>query len=126
MAMFTIRADNCVFGSNRLDFLPAPYAADEIGTLRNQRVEQSRPNKNLIAEVAKPEIELEATCRFYRVITRRAGILSVPGDLILTPPALAAKLPPAMILQDRWHRVADPNRAGSETDEHLATEMPLR
>jgi hypothetical protein len=115
-----------IFGSNRLDFLPEPFAAEEIVAMRNQGVEQSRPNKNLVATVIKPEIELEPAFRFYRVITRRDGILSVPGDLITTPPALTAKLPPALILQDRWHRAADPRHPGSETDEHIATEIPLR
>jgi hypothetical protein len=114
-----------VFGSNRLDFLPEPFAAEEIVTLRNQGVEQSRPNKNLVAVVTQPEIELTPAFRFYRVIARRNGVLSVPSDLIHTPVALAAKLPPALVLQDRWHRAADPKNPGAETDEHLATEMPL-
>jgi len=108
-----------VFGSNRLDFVPEPFAAEEIVAMRDRGIEQSRPNKNLVATVTKPEIELDPTFRFYRVMTRRDGVLSVPGDLIVTPPALAAKLPPALVLQDRWRRVG-------ETDEHVATEMPLR
>lgn len=108
-----------VFGSNRLDFLPEPYAAEEIVVMRNQGVEKSRPNKNLVATVTQPQIELEPAYRFYRVITRRAGVLSVPGDLLVMPPALAGKLPPALVLQDRWQRV-------DGRDEHLATEMPLR
>lgn len=112
-------AEYLVFGGNRLDFVPEPYAEDEIVALRGQDVTQRRPNKNLVATVAKPEIELDPAFRFYRVIARRAGVLSVPGDLIATPPALAARLPSAIVLQDRWRRV-------DETDEHLATEMPLR
>ena len=76
--------------------------------VRNQAIEESRPNKNLVTVVKKPEIELEPGFRFYRVITRRAGLLSVRGDLIMTPEALAAKLPPALVLQDRWRRSADP------------------
>ncbi len=115
-----------LFGSNRLDFLPEPYATKEIVRLRNQAIEESRPNKNLITVLAKPEFELDPEFRFYRVITRRSGILSVPGDIIITPAALAAKLPPPMILQDRWQRVSDPKNPGAETDEHLATELPLR
>jgi len=108
-----------VFGSNRLDFLPEPYAAEEIVVMRNQGIEQSRPNKNLVATVTQPQIELEPAYRFYRVVARRAGALSVPGDLLVTPPALAAKLPPALVLQDRWQRVEG-------RDQHLATELPLR
>jgi len=115
-----------VFGSNRLDFLPEPFAKEEIVVLRNQGVEKTRPNKNLIATVTKPEIELDASFRFYRVIVRRGEVLSVPGDLVFTPSALAAKLPPAMVLQDRWQRVPDPKHPGAETDEHLATEMALK
>lgn len=107
-----------VFGSHRLDFLPEPFASEEIIAMHNQGIEQSRPNKNLVAVVKKPEIEFEPAFRFYRVITSRAGVLSVPGDLIVTPPALAAKLPPPIVLQDRWRRVG-------ESDEHVATEMPL-
>ena len=91
--------------------------------MRNQGVEESRPNKNLVAVLANPEIEIVPAHRFYRVITRRRGVLSVPGDLIRTPEALAAKLPAGMILQDRWQRVADPKNPGKETDEHLGTEM---
>ena len=112
-------AEYLVFGSNRLDFVPEPFAENEIVALRGQDVTQRRPNKNLVATVAKPEIELDPAFRFYRVIARRAGVLSVPGDLIPTPAALAAKLPPSAVLQDRWRRV-------DGTDEHLATEMPLR
>ena len=52
-------------------------------------------------------------------------MLSVPGDLVTTPASLAAKLPPAMVLQDRWQRVSDPKNPNSETDQHLATEIPL-
>jgi hypothetical protein len=107
-----------VFGSNRLDFIPEPLAETEIVTLRNQGIEQSRPNKNLIATVTAPEIELEPTCRFYRIVTRKDGRLSVPGDLLVTPPALAQKLPPATVLQDRWKHTGD-------SDQHLATETPL-
>ena len=87
-------AEYLVFGSNRRDFLPEPFADEEIVAMREQTVELVRPNKNLIAVVAEPHIELEPTARFYRVIARRAGVLSVPGDLIVTPPALAASLPP--------------------------------
>jgi hypothetical protein len=108
-----------VFGSNRLDFVPEPFAAEEIVKMREQKVEQSRPNQNLVAVVSKPEADLEPAFRFYRVIARRGGVLSLPGDLITTPAALAAKLPPALVLQVRWRRVAD-------SDEYLATEMPLR
>jgi hypothetical protein len=108
-----------VFGSNRLDFLPGPYATEEIVVMRDRGIEQSRPNKNLIVTVTKPELEFAPAFRFYRVITRRDGVLSVPGDLIITPPALAANLPPALVLQNRWRRAG-------ETDEHVATEMPLR
>jgi hypothetical protein len=120
--------DGCeylVFGSNRLDFLPELFAADEIVRMRNQGIEETRPNKNLVATVEKPEIELEPAFRFYRVITRRGEMLSVPGDLIVTPAALAASLPPAMVLQDRWRRVPDPNRPEAQIDEHFATELPL-
>ncbi len=112
-------AEYLVFGSNRLDFLPEPFAAEEIVAMRGPVIEQHRPNKNLVATVTKPEIELEPAFRFYRVITRRGGVLSVPGDLIATPAAFAAKLPPALVLQVRWRRV-------DGTDEHIATEMPLR
>jgi hypothetical protein len=115
-----------IFGSNRLDFLPEPFAAEEIVKLRDQAIEESRPNKNLVATVAKPEIEFEPTFRFYRVITRKDGVLSVPGDLLTTPASLAVKLPPATVLQDRWKRVSDPKNPGAETDQHLATETPLR
>ncbi len=108
-----------VFGSNRLDFLPKLFAADEIVALRDSGVEKKRPNENLIATVTKPEIELDAAFHFYRIITRRAGALSVPGDLVVTPPSLAAKLPPPLVLQDRWNRVGD-------ADQHFATELPLR
>ena len=114
-----VSCEYLVFGSNRLDFLPEPYAAEEIVVMRNQGIEKSRPNKNLVAIVTQPQIELGPAYRFYRVITRRAGVLSVPGDLLVTPPALAAKLPPVLVLQDRWQRV-------DGSDEHLATELPLR
>jgi len=107
-----------VFGSNRRDFLPEPFAAEEIVILRNQGIEKSRPNKNLLAVVTRPEIELEPSFRYYRVLTRRAGAWSVPGDLLVTPRELTARLPPPLILQDRWQRVSD-------ADEHLATEMGL-
>ena len=114
-----------VFGSNRLDFLPEVFADTEIVVMRNQGIEESRPNKNLVAVLAKPEIEIVPEHRFYRVITRRGGVLSVPGDLIRTPEALAAQLPAGVILQDRWQRVADPKNPGKEMDEHLGTEMRL-
>jgi hypothetical protein len=112
-------AEYLIFGSNRLDFVPELFAEDEIVAMREQVIEQRRPNKNLVATVAKPGIELEPAFRLYRVIARRDGVLSVPGDLIATPAPLAAKLPPALVLQDRWQRV-------DGRDEHRATEMPLR
>ena len=112
-----------VFGSNRLDFLPELFAADEIVAMRDTGVEKSRPNKNLVDTVTKPEIELEPAFHFYRIITRRAGALSVPGDLIVMPPSLAVKLPPPLVLQDRWSHGAEP---GTEADQHFATELPLR
>ena len=112
-------AEYLVFGSNRLDFLPELFAADEIVALRNAGVTASRPNKNLLATVTKPEIELDPAFHFHRVITRRAGALSVPGDLVVTPATLAGKLPPPLVLQVRWSRVGD-------ADQYLATEMPLR
>jgi hypothetical protein len=111
-------AEYQVFGSNRRDFLPEPFAEEEIVKLRNQGIKETRPNENLVATVTKAEIELEPTFHFYRVLTRRAGVLSTPGDLIITPAALTGKLSPALILQDRWQRV-------NGQDEHLATEMPL-
>lgn len=111
-------AEYRVFGGNRRDFLPQPFAAEEIVGLRNAGIEKTRPNKNLIAMVTRPEVELEPAFRFYRVVTCRAGVLSVPGDLIVTPAALADTLPPALILQDRWQRV-------NGQDEHRATEMPV-
>ena len=114
--------DYLVFGSSRLDFLPELFAADEIIALRDSGVEKSRPNKNLIATVTKPEIELEPAFRFYRIITRRNGVLSVPGDLITTPPSLAAKLPLPLVLQDRWNHTAEPR---AEAYQHFATELPL-
>jgi hypothetical protein len=112
-------AEYLVFGSNRIDFVPEPFAEEEIVAMREQTVELVRPNKNLIAVVAKPEIELEPTARFYRIIARRGGALSVPGDLIVTPPSLAANLPPAQVLQTRWRFV-------DGVDEYLARETPLR
>lgn len=112
-------AEYLVFGSNRLDFVPEPFADEEIVAMREQAIEQRRPNRNLVATVAVPTIELEPAFRFYRVIARRNGVLSIPGDLITTPVALAAKLPPALVLQDRWQQV-------DGRDEHRATEMPLR
>ncbi len=111
-------AEYQVFGSNRRDFLPEPFAAEEVVRLRNAGIEETRPNKNLVATVTRPEVELEPAFRFYRVVTRRTGVFSVPGDLIIAPAALADTLPPALILQDRWQRV-------NGQDEHRATEMPL-
>ena len=87
--------------------------------LRGPEIAQHRPNRNLVATVREPTVELTPAFRFYRVIARRSGVLSVPGDLLATPPALAAKLPPASVLQDRWRRVDD-------ADEHRAAELPLR
>ena len=87
--------------------------------LRGPEIAQHRPNRNLVTTVREPTVELTPAFRFYRVIARRSGVLSVPGDLLATPPALAAKLPPASVLQDRWRRVDD-------ADEHRAAELPLR
>jgi len=112
-------AEYLVFGSNRIDFVPEPFAEEEIVAMREQTVEFARPNKNLIAIVMEPEIEVKPTVRFYRVIARRGDALSVPGDLIVTPPSLAANLPPAQVLQTRWRFV-------DGVDEYLAREIPLR
>ena len=112
-------AEYLVFGSNRLDFVPEVLADEEIVALRGPEIAQHRPNRNLVATVREPTVELTPAFRFYRVIARRSGVLSVPGDLLATPPALAAKLPPASVLQDRWRRVDD-------ADEHRAAELPLR
>ena len=112
-------AEYLVFGSDRLDFVPEVLADEEIVALRGLEITQRRPNRNLVATVREPAIELVPACRFYRVIARRAGVLSVPGDLLATPPALAARLPPASVLQDRWRRV-------DGADEHRAAELPLR
>jgi hypothetical protein len=117
--------DYLVFGSNRLDFLPEPFATDEIVRMRDQAIEEKRPNKNLVATTDKPHIDFEPTFRFYRVIARRGEVLSVPGDLIVTPAPLAAKLPPGMVLQDRWLKTKDPTRPGAEVDQHIATEVAL-
>lgn len=117
--------DYLVFGSNRLDFLPELFAADEIVKLREVVVEETKPNKNLVATVATPEVELEPAFRFYRVIARRGNALSVPSELIRTPAALASKLPAATVLQDRWKRVGNPANPGAEKDAHFAEETVL-
>ncbi len=107
-----------VFGSNRLDFLPEPFAAEEIVVLREQIIEQQRPNRNLVATTSEPALELVPEHRFYRVIARRGGVLSVPSELLATPSSLAAKLPPATVLQNRW-------KQEDGRDVHFATELPL-
>jgi hypothetical protein len=111
-------AEYLVFASDRLDFIPEVFADEEIVAMREQTVELVRPNKNQIAAVTESHIEMEPTARYYRIIARRAGALSVPSELIATPSALAGKLPPAKVLQTRWRTVEG-------ADEYTATEQPL-
>jgi hypothetical protein len=90
-----------VFGSNRADFVPENLAGEEIVAMEHAKVTEKRPNRNLVATVKGPEIELQVLHRFYRVIARKGGVFSVPGDLWKLPEPFAAKLPPALVLQVR-------------------------
>ncbi len=94
-----------VYGSNRLDFVPEPFGAEEIVAMDQGKVTDKRPNKNLIATVKSPEIALPQDFRFYRVIARHSGASSVPSALWTVPKDLAAKFPPATVLQFRTTKV---------------------
>lgn len=119
-------AEYLLFGSNRRDFLPEPFAAEEIVALRDQRVEKTRPNRNLAAVLAKPTVEITPAFRFYRIIARRGPALSVPSEIIITPAALAATLPPPAVLQTRWTRIPDAAAPNGYRDSHVTTETNLR
>ena len=118
-------AEYLVFGSNRRDFLPEVFSTEEIVTMREQGIEQTRPNKNLIATVATPEIEFTPGFQFYRIITRREEALSVPSEIIVTPRELASSLPAPTILQTRWSRVPDSAATNGYRDIHVTAETPL-
>ena len=68
-------AEYLVFGGNRFDFVPEPFAEDEIVALRGPAITLRRPNKNLVATTAQPRIELDPAFRFYRVIAPRRSAL---------------------------------------------------
>lgn len=112
-----------VFGSNRLDFVPEIFSATEIISCDRFKVTASRPNKNLLGTTSSASMELVPQHRFYRVIAQKAGVRSIPSALARLPEPLAAKLPPATILQSRATRVKD--KKGKETDRYLAQEEKL-
>jgi hypothetical protein len=114
-----------VFGSQRLDFVPEIYAKEEIVAMRNGRVEQTRPNKNLVAVLTEAKFESIPEYRYLRIVARKDGALSAPSDLITVPAAIAGTLPPATVLQDRWKRVPDPKAPNSLVDLYLSSELPL-
>ncbi len=90
-----------VFGSNRLDFLPDVFGAEEIVGMQQKSVTLKRPNQNLVATVKVAEVELTSLHRYYRVIAKKGGSLSVPGPLWKLPAEYAEKLPEATVLQGR-------------------------
>ncbi|MDB6172718.1 MAG: hypothetical protein JWL59_2029 [Chthoniobacteraceae bacterium] len=114
-----------VFGSHRLDFVPEVYATEEIVALRNGQLEQSRPNKNLVAVVSEAKFETIPEYRFYRVIARKNGALSPPSDLAAVPVSIAGNLPPAIVLQARWKRLPDPKAKNGYVDLYISSELPL-
>jgi hypothetical protein len=93
--------------------------------MRNRKVEELRPNKNLVAVVRQPRIELDAKHPFYRVVTRVGRRHSVPSELVWTPAVYSKQVSPATVLQTRWKKVSDPNHKNGYWDEHLSSELPL-
>lgn len=91
-----------VFASNRADFLPEVYGAEEINAMEGPVVKQKSPNKNLVGTVKQAQFEFSPQYRYFRVIARQGGMLSVPGALWKLPDEFAAKLPPPTILQVRY------------------------
>jgi hypothetical protein len=118
-------AEYLVYGSQRLDFIPEHYASEEVVRMRNRKVEELRPNKNLVAVVRQPRIELDAKHPFYRVVTRVGRRHSVPSELVWTPAVYSKQVSPATVLQTRWKKVSDPNHKNGYWDEHLSSELPL-
>ena len=87
-----------IFGSERLDFLPEPYAGEEIVSLRDGVITETRPNENLLAVVTEPKVELAAAHRFYRIIAKNKGTLSTPSELIAARVEAGSELRPAKVL----------------------------
>lgn len=111
-------AEFLVFASNRIDFMPEIYADEEVVALDHLKVTEKRANRNLLAIVKEESFEFVPAHRFYRVIARRGEALSVPGELVRLPDAMAAKLPPATVLQTRAGKA-------DGKDRYRAKEEPL-
>lgn len=107
-----------VFASNRVDFMPELFGAEEIAGMQQKTVTLKRPNQNLVATVRNAEVELTSLHRYYRVIAKKGGTYSVPGALWKLPAEYASKLPDAMVLQGRVSK-----KDGRET--YSASEVKL-
>lgn len=108
-----------IYGSNRLDFLPEPYADLEPTEIENNRTVASRPNENFLGEFSGERgFAIVALRRFYRLIATEDGHLSVPSDLAKLPPG--SNVPPATVLQNRHLKAK-----GALTGIDRATEQPV-
>lgn len=89
-----------IYGSNRLDFLPEPYADLEPTQIENNRIVMSRPNENFLGEFSGERgFAIVPLRRFYRLIADDSGNVSVPSKLAKLPPA--SNVPQATVLQNR-------------------------
>ncbi len=108
-----------VYGSNRLDFLPDPYADQEAIQIENNRIVESRTNDNFLGEFSGERgFAVVPLRRFYRIIAIRDGDLSVPSEIAKLPPG--SNVPSATVLQSR--HVKDD---GALTGFDRATEQPV-
>lgn len=106
-----------VFGSNRIDFVPEVFTDTEIVKLAHITVMETRKNQNLIGTTTSGEFVVEPKHRYFRIIGRKAGALSIPSELIPVHPKLANNVPAGKVLQAR----PDPDGEGK----FLVTELPL-
>jgi len=117
-----------VFASNRLDFIPQIYSTHVVTEIYNNKVVGKQKNDNLILKTTKQSCIIGDPMAFYRIIAKKGDLCSTPSDLIKPYSQKVpdnARIPPATVLQTRWHTVEDSSAETGYRDIYHAKEMRL-
>ena len=72
----------CIFGSNRLDFIPDIYTNKECIAFSDFKNLEFKDNENLIIQENKQVIKTSILYAFYRIIAKENDMYSVPSNLL--------------------------------------------
>lgn len=71
-----------VFASNALDFIPSIYFDQQINCIGNGEIFDVETTANFLTVTTEPQIVIDGTYAFYRIIPSDHGTLGVPSSLI--------------------------------------------